>query len=248
MIFNVIICEDIVFFNNSYQNVIHKIEKFLNIRINIYSFKEFNEDFLKLINSELDNKIFILDLFMPHMEGTEIAKMIREIDLVSFIIFITSYYDEYQEEIIDSEYCYLKYINKLDDYQQILFDTLVRNIKKKYQLDYITVLAKEQLFHIVPHSITQIYTDGRKIVLESTVSEDPMLIPISLKKMKSQLPSYFEYSKNCCLVNTKRIINIDKENKIITFDNRTTTNLVSRLYLNGLLNKFKENKKEPSRS
>lgn len=248
MIFNVIICEDMDFFNDSYQETVHKVEKFLNIKINIHSFKEFDNDFKILINSNLENKIYILDLLMPHMEGTEIATMIREIDLVSFIIFITSYYDEYQQEIADGEYCYLKFINKTDDYQQILFDTLVQNIEKKYRLECLTIPAKEQLFHIVPHSITQIYTEGRKIVLESMVSEDPMLIPISLKKIKSQLPSYFEYSKSCCLVNTKRIINIDKRKKTITFDDCTKTNLVSRLYLNKLIDKFKSNKKEPSRS
>lgn len=248
MMFNIIICEDLEFFNVSYQNVIHKVEEFLKIKINIHSFKEFNEEFLKLINSNLENKIFILDLFMPHMEGTEIAKMIREIDLVSFIIFITSYYDDYQQEIIDGEYSYLKFINKADNYQQILFDTLVQNIEKKYHLEYIVFPIKDQLFHIVPHSITQIYTKDRKIALESTISEDPMVIPASLKSIKELLPPYFEYSKSCCIVNTKRIINIDKDKKIITFDDNSKTNLVSRFYLNSLLDKLKTNKKEPSRS
>ncbi len=48
----------------------------------------------------------------------------------------------------------------------------------------------------------------------------------------------FVLSKNCCLVNISRISNIDKNDRVIFFDNKDKTNLVLRLYLKKIINKL----------
>ena len=50
-------------------------------------------------------------------------------------------------------------------------------------------------------------------------------------------------SKNCCLINIKRISNIDKNDRIIYFNNNDKINLVSKSYLSKIikeLNKIKD--------
>lgn len=132
MLYNFIVCEDSKIFNICYQEIIINVAKKLNINFIIHSFTKYNEELKKLIyNNNVENKIYILDLLIPGMSGDKIANVIRENDLASFIIFITSYHDEYEDIITNGEYFYLKYIDKEKNFKGVLFDTLKRNIEKK---------------------------------------------------------------------------------------------------------------------
>lgn len=129
MLYNFIICEDNRIFNTTYQEIVNKVAKELNIDIKIYSFKNYNDEFKNIIyDNSIENKIYILDLLMSIKCGDKIARMIRKNDLASFIIFITGLHDEYKDEIINGEYFYLKFINKENDCKNILYDVLERNI------------------------------------------------------------------------------------------------------------------------
>ena len=83
---------------------------------------------------------------MPIKTGDEIADIIRETDLVSFIIFITSYHAIYEEAIVNGEYFYLKYINKSDNFEEILSDTLLRSIQKKKNIETLKIEIKKSIF------------------------------------------------------------------------------------------------------
>ena len=238
MLYNFIVCDDNKFFNNWYQEIIKDVAKKLNIKFAIHSFLGYNNDFKDLIyNNNIENKIYVLDLLMPGITGDKIAKIIRETDLASFIIFITSHHDEYEDAIVNGEYSYLKYINKEDDFKKILFDTLKRNIIKKQSIETLKLEIKNQFYQIVPNEITYICTEDRKIVINN-IQNDSITIPTTLNNIKNLLSDKFELSKNCCLVNINRISNIDKNEKIIYFDNGDYTNLVSRLYLKNIIKRL----------
>lgn len=239
MLYNFIVCEDNEKFNEWYQSVIKNVGKKLKIEYKIHSFLNYSDDLKNLIyDNNIENKIYILDLSMPIKTGDEIADIIRETDLVSFIIFITSYHAIYEETIVNGEYFYLKYINKSDKFEEILSDTLLRSIQKKKNIETLKIEIKNQFFQIVPNEITYICTENRKISIHN-IYDDCAIIPTSLNYMISLLTNNFMFSKNCCLVNIKRISNIDKNNKIIYFDNGDKTNLVSRLYLKKIIKVLK---------
>lgn len=235
MLYNFIVCDDNKVFNNWYQEIIRDVVKELNIKFTIHSFSSYNNKFKNLIyDNNIENKVYVLDLLMPGITGDKIVEIIRQTVLASFIIFITSYHDEYEDDIVNGEYFYLKYISKEDDFKKILFDTLKRNIIKKQSIETLKIEIKNQFYQIVPNEITYICTEDRKIVINN-IQNDSITISTTLNNIKNLLSDKFELSKNCCLVNINRISNIDKNERIIYFDNGDHTNLVSKLYLKKLL-------------
>lgn len=239
MLYNFIICEDSEIFIKKYISIINKVKKETNIEIMIYTFDGYCEGLKQLIYSNLENKIYILDLMMLDFKGNDIAKVIRNIDFVSLIIFITSYYKDFSMDIITGEYAYLKYIDKYKDYENELFKVLINTIIKFQDLKTLKIEIKDKIYNLVPKDITCIYTEGRKIVAKN-IYEHTITIPMTLNTIQSMLPDYFEFSKNCCLVNTNRIVEIDKNNRVIYFDNYTYINLVSRKYLKSIIEKLKK--------
>lgn len=243
MLYNFIICDDTKVFNEAYQEVINNVAENLSIKFVIHSFYIYNDDLKKLIyDNSVENKIYILDLLLPIVPGDQIAKIIRETDLASFIVFITSFHDEYEETILNGEYSYLKYINKNDNFKEILFDTLKRNIEKKKSIETLKIEIKNQFYQIIPNDITFICTEGRKIIIHD-IYDNHIVIPTTLKYISRLLPENFMLSKNCCLVNINRISSINKKNRIIYFNNDAKTNLVSKLYLNKIIKKIQMEKK-----
>lgn len=238
MIYNFIICEDNKWFNNEYQEVVKNVSKTMNLNFNLHVFYGFNDDLKELIYSDMENKIYILDLVMRGTDGINIADMIRKVDLASFIIFITSYHDEFEDQISDGEFLFLKYIDKSDNFQEILFSTLKTNIEKKINIETIKIEIKNKFFQFNPFSITHFFMDGRKVIIKG-INDTKIEVPTTLNDLQNIFPNYFLKSKNSCVVNIKRISNIDKKEKIIYFNDGTNIDLVSKKYLKIILEKLK---------
>ena len=234
---NFIIYEDIPFFSTQITRVVDKIFKDLNLQYEKHVFKEYNKDFEKIIDSNMENKIYILDIVMPNKKGTEIAKMIRENDLDSLIIFITLYCDEYDQDVLTNDYMFLKFIDKSGDYAFELYETLYKSFKKKSK-SILTIDTKDTFYRFNSNLVTHLYIEGRKSVIcygQNKIAK----FNISLKNLKEQLPDCFAFSKNCCIVNCNLIKNIDKSNRIITFENGASTDLLSKKYMKEILDKIK---------
>lgn len=240
--YNFIICDDSKYFNDSYQKVIVDVANILNIKFCIHSFSIYNDELKELIyDNSIENKIYILDLLLPIVPGDKIGRIIRETDMASFIIFITSFHSEFEDIIVNGEYFYLKFIDKNNNFQETLFDTLKRNIEKKKSIETLKIEIKNQFYQIVPNNITYICTEDRKIVIHN-IYNDNITISTTLSHIHELLPNHFMLSKNCCLINIKRISNIDKNDRIIYFNNNDKTNLVSKSYLNKIMKEIKISK------
>ena len=240
--YNFIICDDSKYFNDSYQKVIVDVANILNIKFCIHSFSIYNDELKELIyDNSIENKIYILDLLLPIVPGDKIGRIIRETDMASFIIFITSFHSEFEDIIVNGEYLYLKFIDKNNNFQETLFDTLKRNIEKKKSIETLKIEIKNQFYQIVPNNITYICTEDRKIVIHN-IYNDNITISTTLSHIHELLPNHFMLSKNCCLINIKRISNIDKNDRIIYFNNNDKTNLVSKSYLNKIMKEIKISK------
>lgn len=234
---NFIVCEDLCYFSTQICKVIDKLTKDLNLKVKKHIFKEYNIEFENIIKSNLENKIYILDIVMPNKKGTEIAKMIRDNDLDSLIIFITSYCDEYDKEVLNNDYMFLKFIDKSEDYAFLLYEALYKSLRKKVK-PIITIDTKDTFYRFNSNLVTHIYRQERKSVI-CYGNQKRAEFNVSLKKLKEQLKENFIFSKNCCLINCDRIANIDKTNRIITFDNKDSTDLVSKKFLKEVLEKVK---------
>ena len=86
-----IICEDNKEFNNRLAMIINKVMMPYNFEYKISKFEKYNKEVEEIIIRKNEQKIYILDVELPEVSGLEIASTIREQDLDSTIIFVTSH-------------------------------------------------------------------------------------------------------------------------------------------------------------
>ena len=83
---NIIICDD----NKKDLTRISKIVKsfFNNIEYKLHLFNDYDDNFNFIVNSNLENKIYILDIEVNERSGIDAARYIRNKDYKSYIIFL----------------------------------------------------------------------------------------------------------------------------------------------------------------
>lgn len=131
---NIIICDD----NIRDANKIEKIVKryFNKMEFNIYKYNDYDSKFLKIIDSDLVNKVYLLDIETPSMSGIDVARRIRKNDYSSIIIFLSGH-DDLSRIVAKKNIMALNFINK--------FDNLEHNLKHSLDLALSVVGKKEEL-------------------------------------------------------------------------------------------------------
>lgn len=85
---NFIVCEDNPIVLEKNIKTINNLMFSNNLEYKIYSFTDYNSELQDLINNNLDNKIYILDIELEDSSGIDIARKIRKNDWSSLIIFL----------------------------------------------------------------------------------------------------------------------------------------------------------------
>ena len=80
------------------------------------------------MKSKIPSKVYILDIEAPSGSGIDIARMIRQRDIDSVIIFLTSH-DELGYTILKSQFMCLTFISKYDNYVGNLKSALKKAVK-----------------------------------------------------------------------------------------------------------------------
>jgi len=194
----------------------------------ISKFTRYDEEFEKIVKTPGEQKIYILDIEMPKVSGLEIASEIRENgDWESMIIFVTAH-PECKDDIFYSRLMALDFISKYYNYEKRLEETLTKildiyNIKNTliFNYDYITYRVPiNKILYI--EKIT-----GDKKCLIVTENGEKFEVVSTLKKLMKNLTSEFYQSHKSCVVNTKKIYQVDYLTCTITFYNKMTTKLLS---------------------
>ena len=174
----------------------------------------------------MSNKIYILDIETPSASGIDVVRKIREKDIDSLIIFLTSH-DELGYTILKSEFMFLSFICKFDDYEK----KLTASIKKA-----IRIVGEKQSLRLTDHSVVYtiplsdilyLYRDSvdRKTIIKTDYSEFRVNKPLS--ELIQLLNGSFKHSHRSCIVNMDRIISVDKKNNVIMFDGGETIDMVN---------------------
>ena len=106
-----IICEDNKDFLNRLSNSITKVMMPHNFEYKINKFTQYNKEVEEIISTKDEIKIYVLDIELPEVSGLEIASRIREDDLESIVIFVTSH-PEFKNDIFYSRLLAIDYISK----------------------------------------------------------------------------------------------------------------------------------------
>ena len=211
---NIIICDD----NKKDLTRISKIVKsfFNNIEYKLHLFNDYDDNFNFIVNSNLENKIYILDIEVNERSGIDAARYIRNKDYKSYIIFLSGH-DDLTRIISKKNIMCFNFINKFDDTESNLNDSLNRimlniNTNKIYYITKETISRK-----------TLIYYDN--LVLS---------IKISMRDLLNKLNIDLVQTHKACFVNDKYVIEYNVKDKYILFDNNTKIDLISKKYMKDL--------------
>lgn len=206
-------------------------------KIDIHLFEDYSNKFIQLIEKDLENKAYLLDIKTRHSSGIDIARDIRKIDNKSPIIFITSH-EDYALKILKSLYNINGFISKKDNqFEENLNIQLENLISFADHNLYLSFIVNNTRYHILMSSILYIEIVDRKTLIH-IVGEEPISVNLSLEKMQELLDNRFDRIHKSCIDNIARAKIVSKRKRYVLFDNRETTNLISRDY------KIKEKEKK----
>lgn len=227
---NIIIGED----NLNDANKVEKIvKKYMHkVDYQIHMFNDFDKNFLKIIDEELTNKIYLLDIETPSMSGIDVARRIRKNDFTSVIIFLSGH-DDLCKIIAKKNLMCLNFINK--------FDNIEKNLAKSLELA-LSIVGTKRMLHVVSKGVTYNISLNRILyITRDTISRKLIIncdnniynLRINMKDIIKDLTSDFIQIHRSCIVNKTRVLFVDYKKMCITFDNGTVTTLLSRKFLEG---------------
>lgn len=221
-----IVCDDNKKINENVVNVIDKLMMKNKVAYKNYVFYDYDRKFIDIIEQKLPNKIYILDIETPSASGIDIVRKIREKDLQSVIIFLTSH-DELGYVILKQEFMFLSFICKFDDYEEKLASSLKKALKIVGQKLVITIQDSSAKYNIPIEDIIYITRDSvdRKCIIKTDYTE--FKVGRTLTDLLEELGSNFKQSHRACIVNMERILKFNKKAKEITFDNGEKIDLVN---------------------
>ena len=226
---NFIVCDDDQKYTNLVESVVTKYMMKNDIEYKIHLFNDYNHKFLEIVEKKMTFKIYILDIETPTMSGIDIARIIRNKDIDSVLIFLTGH-QELSQIVIRDQFLFLAFINKFDDCENNLRKAIDKSLKILKTRKTLKVKDGGTTYTIDINDILYITKDSveRKSVIQTDYAEFHLNKPLT--EIKTMLTDNFVQTHRACLVNTKRVVRYHKPTKKITFDNGTVIDLVSSKY------------------
>ena len=226
---NIIVCDDIL---KDRQKVISIIKRYMddnNIGCNILEFFDYDNKFIEIVKSKLENKIYVLDIETPTRSGIDMARIIRKDDVESPIIFLTGH-EELGNLLLTKDINFLAFINKFDNPSGRLKRNLKLALKLLNKRHMLRFNDRGFIYSIECDKILYITTDtvARKTVIVTDKHEYRVNNPLNY--FISELNDDFCQSHKSCIINKSRVTNLNYNNNIIVFDNGVTIDLLSNKY------------------
>ena len=231
--FNVIICDDDQYTLTKITKIVDQYFKKNHIEYQKHIFEDYNQKFMNIISRPLPFKIYILDIETPSRSGIDIAREIRIKDLDSVIIFLTGH-EELGNIILKNDLLFLSFINKFDNCEERLCKALQKSSDVLHKKQVIK-LADGTINYIVNlNDILYFSTDtvDRKTIVKTDYDE--FEVSDTLKSISKRLDDRFNQTHKSCIVNMSRVTNIDTKRRIIYFDTKDMTDLLSNKYMKEL--------------
>ena len=233
-----IVCDDDKFTLKKVEKIIDRYMMKNKLAYDLHLFEDYDQSFMEMMNNGMTNKIYILDIQTPTKSGIDIARHIRIKDINSVIIFLTNH-EELGLTILKNELMFLSFINKYDDYE----NRLNKSIKKALELLSIKKAIRFEdrgiIYTILVDDILYVTRDGveRKSIIKTLNSE--IKINKTLIELHELLGEKFIKTHKACLVNSDRVISVNKQERTIKFDNGLEIDLLSLKYKKDLINIIK---------
>lgn len=223
---NFFVCDDNEMIRKDVSEIIDRVMMKNDFQYKIHLYSDYDKKFIKDMNSSLSNKIYILDIETPSGSGIDIARKMREKDIDSILIFLTSHY-EMGPSLLDDELMFLAFISKFNNQDERLISVINKALKMIGKKQAIRFDDHGVLYTIPINDILYITKDSvtRKSIIKTDYTE--FKVNKTLTELSEMLGDTFVQTHRSCFINDSRCRVMDKKHKLITFDNGETIDLLS---------------------
>lgn len=224
---NFIICDDEIHITEIEKNIITKIMFKTNLDYKIHIFNKYDKSFFETANSNISNKIYLLDIEVGELSGLEIAKKIRDKDWDSIILILTAHY-ELENMAYKSKILLLDFISKFDLFDKKISETILMCVDKIMNKDKLKIKIGRKYEQIDFNNILYISFDSGTRKLKIVTFDRKYEINETLRDISKRLKGKFISTHRACIVNVCNVKTFDIKNRIITFKNNTQIDLLSK--------------------
>lgn len=227
MLYNIIICDDN---EKDLERITDMVKAYFhskNVDYKIHKFSDYDDKYLKYIRSRPSLPIFLLDIETPSMCGTDIARIIRNLNVNYPIIYVTGYYKDYAFDALQVGNV-LGYINKFQNTKNELTEKLDLVLAKNGINQFIQISTDNISYTLECNDINYFETSDSKNKIKINGNINYGDIHLSMSNLYEQLDSRFIKTNQSCIVNFDNVKEFHIKRKIIYFKDGTSTNLVAR--------------------
>lgn len=226
---NFILCDDEEVIIKKIVKVISKLMMPIETEYKTYEFDNYNKSFEHVSNSNLGNKIYILDIEVNGKSGLDTARKIRDKDWNSVIIILTAHY-EMAYEAFKGRLMLLDFISKFDSYEKNILEVLKIALKAAgtkpklcFEFNYVSYkIDFDDILYIMKDEAE------RKINIKTYYAQ--YSTAMTLSEISERLDSRFCRTHRACIVNRDTVKGIDSKNNKIIFKNNEEIYLLSKNY------------------
>ena len=171
----------------------------------VLSFSKISSELKSEIHNTDEHKIYVLDIQLANkVSGITIAKLIREVDWESEIIFITNH-DKMFESTHRSVYEVFEFIEKFHEFDKKFKKAVKAILKRNFDNKMFKYNANNVELNLYYRAILYIYrdTEERKLVIVTPTNK--YKVSMTIKEMLEYLDDRFVQCHRSCIVNKNRV-------------------------------------------
>ena len=200
-----IVVEDDIKTRDTIKDVLAKVVMSKDNSIKTHYFTKYTKELKRIIEDNTFRKVFILDIQLEtKTSGIEIAKMIREDDWESEIIFITDH-DKMFETVYRNVYEVFDFIEKFYNMEKRLTKDIELIFKKNFDNKMFMLSNRNVDLQIYYRAITYITRDKeeRKVIIHT--DSNTFKVNMNLNEIMEMLDDRFIQTHRSCIANQQRV-------------------------------------------
>lgn len=215
---------------NEVSHIKNLIEEATNEEKEILTFSKINSNLKEEIQNTDCRKIYVLDIELGNkVSGISIARLIREVDWESEIIFITNH-DKMFESAHRSVYEVFDFIEKFHEFDKRFKKDIKEILKRNFDNKMFIYKANNIELSLYYKAILYVYreTEERKLVIVTATNK--YMVGLSIKEILPLLDSRFKQCHRSCIVNVNKIQEKNYKEGYFILDNGETVYMLSKKY------------------
>ncbi len=206
-------------------NLIHEITE----DAKIISFSKITSGLKAEIENVDEHKVYILDIELANkVSGITIAKLIREVDWVSEIIFITNH-DKMFESAYRNVYGVFSFLEKFHEFDKRFKKDIRAILKRNFDNQMFKYNASNAEFSLYYRRILYIYRDTEERKLIIVTATNKYKVSMTIQEMLDHLDQRFVQCHRSCIVNKDHVEVKNYKEGYFILDNGEKVYLLSKM-------------------